>query len=1133
MDTDDFNTSRSNLWVKLRRNFGNEINARYAELRSNGWFTLDRILYYFEDQLIGTIGETFYNQDQEIKYMDKNKAWVYMCNGARLEHTKRWLEERLNYLDSVFEYGEYLNSIVMRSNVPPGNYTLRVKTYSPQFVEISFSDQATGRVKKYCDKDKWYEFSGVIQNAVDNNIPIKGAANVMYIEGMEMLNVSSMLMSNAKKLVTLDISGSTNIQNLELGSNEMLQTLNLKNCVNLGINNRYKSLDVTKCLNLKYLDCSNTKIGEVQLNPDGGSLEYFDLTNCSELTTITINGQEYLPEIKLDGCTNLSNFEVTSCNSLTRVSMPNTKLKTFIMQDCNNIDYIDVSNTGYLDSLDLSGCASLRTLLMSGITSNKITELDVRDCVNLEKLDVSRCIYLNNIRFEDPSLIIYPGETNPATHLRLNTLVLNDSGIKTFQYGRNAKPNNLDLGKFILNSVVFRNCSNVQFINNINVEATSSNLEMFRGCGNLETISGRIKLIGSVGNTFYNCVKLRNLPTGDNQSLVLDLSEATSASEMFYNCKEMTWAQATYILKKMPNLKSAWRIFNGCTGDNFNGVISAETFRYLPEITNIDQWFYSCSKLQDIPITANDTGIFRYNTKLTNIYRPFPTNKISGIISYNFFANNPNLESISYLFESAKIAALQERPAGDNAPYLFKPCRAKLTTLEGTFDGCGAVFDLTTDNILEGCNNLINISNIFNNCKNFIRFHPDMLKGKNKLSIAFSAFSGCSNLISELPADFLKGCTSLQQIQGMFRNCSNLSGDLRTSFWEDAKGVIRADELFDGCGLLGGVQYGLQNIPADFFKGKYRLDTIARMFRNCTNMTFNLVDKWFKDCIGLKDVSQTFYNCSNIGGIIPENLFYIATIVDNGDGTTTEIPSSAMIETAYGMFNNCQGLTGTIPENLFSSFYNVRDLSDFFRDCRNIRGPIPPRLFRSCVNVASMNYMFHHCRYIGRYDDEFTTEDPYFCDPELFLTCVNLQSTANMFNMWDWGTNLKGEIPPGLFRTNSKLVDTTSMFAACGKLTGALSNTLFSSNNKLETVDSMFYGCTGLQVISPGIFTSQNNPLIKNFTSTFRSCTSLTGTIPNLWIQFPSATGLDCFTGCSAAIRSQAPAQYGGTMVTS
>ena len=68
-------------------------------------------------------------------------------------------------------------------------------------------------------------------------------------------------------------------------------------------------------------------------------LEYLDLSN-SKITYLTCNYQEYLPEIKLDNCRLLSSVSVNGCNALTRISLPNSKLSTFSVTDCNKLDYL-------------------------------------------------------------------------------------------------------------------------------------------------------------------------------------------------------------------------------------------------------------------------------------------------------------------------------------------------------------------------------------------------------------------------------------------------------------------------------------------------------------------------------------------------------------------------------------------------------------------------------------------------------------------------------------------------------------------------------------------------------------------------------------------------------------------------
>lgn len=1080
MDTGDFNTSNSLLWTKLKRNFNPEIAERYISMRANGYLTYDTIMRYFETNMISKIGEVFYNLDQRLKYVNEdNKAWIYMCNGSRLEHTKRWIKERITYLDSVFEYGDWLKSMIVRSNDVTGNVSLFLKSYTPMHVEVAFSDQTLGRVKKYCDKDKWYEFKGIIENEKDNNITIRGANNIMYIDGLEQLNCSALHATNAENLVEISIAGSENIQILELGNNTMLQKLNCKNCINLGINDNNKSINLEKCINLRHLDLSNTKLAEVILNPRGGSLEYFDLSNTL-ITNLSVHGQEFLPEIKLDNCKDLSTVNISECNSLTRLSLPNSKLSQFTVTDCLKLDYLDVSYTGYLKSLALHGCENLTTLIMAGMTNSSFKEVDLRTLKKIKELDISKCIFLNNVRFAEG----YTG---------IKRLNLRESAIKTFQFGLEDIPTYLNLEPFTLEYIDFYNCTEVQHIKNINLYATAS-MSPFQNCINLKKIEGTVDLTGSIYRAFYNCKLLESWPT-------LKLNRVTSISEAFVNCSKMTFDQMRTILNSLTKCTDFYRGFASCSNVSCTEY-PADLFKNNASMTSLYYTFLGTKMSGQLK-----EGIFDPLINLETIRQPFPS--ISGYIPDNLFANNTKLQTCAELFIG--MTGLNLGPQGP----LFPNC-PNLQHIYSLFSGCtNAVIELSDDSFANN-NNLYNLDHCFANCKNLLGELPaNLLKNKSKLNTAYNCFDGCTGLTGEIPDNFFEGCTALSNINYFFRGCTGLTGPIKTNLWtnSDSKkscnNIVYANGLFSGCTGLGGDPSNLQEIPLDFFSKKYRLAEISEMFNNCSNLSFTLSPKWFKDLRQLTKMNYLFSNCQGLSGVIPEKLFVTL------DAEGNEM-ASTLLEAA-GMFRYCRQLSGRIPEDLFQKFLNVRKLNEFFRDCYHLEGGIPAGLFSQCYNVTSMDYMFDDACKIGRYDEEFTEEDPWALPPDLFKSCVNLLSTSHMFYMWDGhGTSLKGQLPPDLFKNCTKLQNTEGMFEACSLLTGGLPNEMFRTNKALTNVSNMFWGCGGLNgELGATLFSDTYNPKITTFYQTFSGCSNLTGTAPALWTMFPNATMGMCFKGCT------------------
>ena len=132
------------------------------------------------------------------------------------------------------------------------------------------------------------------------------------------------------------------------------------------------------------------------------------------------------------------------------------------------------------------------------------------------------------------------------------------------------------------------------------------------------------------------------------------------------------------------------------------------------------------------------------------------------------------------------------------------------------------------------------------------------------------------------------------------------------------------------------------------------------------------------------------------------------------------------------------------------------------------------------------------------------------------MNCTNFISASNTLNMGKYGTKMKGEIPPTLFMTCSRLENTSYIFAHCYGLTGGLDGQLFAKCARLTNASGTFYGCSGLNgEISGALYSDTKNPKITNFVETFKGCSKLTGTAPTLWIQFSSANRTQCFNGCT------------------
>lgn len=1109
MANGDYNTSNSALWTKLNKNFGQEIRDRYRELRMErnvdgmrlpAYFSTENLMNYYAGEITDTVGQKFYNNDADKKYLiPESKQWIFMCSGHRKEYTTRWLNERFIYLDSVFEHERFTNKkVVLRSNVT-GPVSLRLKTYSPQWVLISFSDSSTDKVKKYVDKDMWYEFEAYLNNGRDNNISIYGADNIMYIDGIKDLNTSFINIGQAQKMVELDCSNSTYIQQISLGDNTYLQTVKCSNCKNLGAKDEDKILDLEKCINLRYLDCSRTKLGSIKFNKVGGVLDYLDCSETS-ITTFELVGQEYLEKLELASCPDLSELTVTNCNGLKTINMPDTKLALFAVTGCDKIEYIDISQTKFLERLDLRGCPNLRVLKMKGVSNSKITDLDLTSSLNLEELDISSTSYLRVITFGQ-----YRDEGNQLQNFnKLKKLNCSNSVIESIRYGKTSPiPEDMNLAGLNLEDVNFQACTNVKRIKNINMIAKGSS-SPFANCRNLISIEGNIKLVGSISRAFFECEKLVTLPN-------LDLSEVTSASESFALCRSFTMNHVKTIMSKFSSkLTSQWRLFYSIP--SITGSIPANLFSTTTGLTTLSEIFYNCSGITgtlDVNLlkpmtnltncyyafskTGIDAGseglptdLLRYNTKLTTTEGMFNGTKIRRVPNENFFKYNIALENCYSMFGSCKEmqGTIPERLFANNR---------NLRTVGSFFNGTGIVGEIPP--------------NIFNNI-------PVNSNGTNQLRSA-EYFIHNTQISGEIPPDLFKNCKLVDSLRGFFSS-TQVTGEIPTNLLNNCNNLIRISALFENCKGLTGA------IPPNLLRNKPKITLADRVFKGCVNLISEIPQGFLDDCIAITDVSEMFYNCSGLFGQIPKRVSTFEEIPnpENPEETITVervskygiFDNSSELLTANGVFYNCYNLRSEIPETLLINATKITSVDYLFYKCVYLYGGIPKKLFNNCFNLQSANYTFSNCVSLQEYIiDE---DNPYAVPEDLFANNFNLTTAIGTFRMDGQGnphpSRLEGAIPPNLFRSNTKLTNIEGMFCAA-PVSGDIDGNLFRYNTLLENASWLFWN-SKLNSLGSNLFSTCGK--IKNLSYTFAGNTTLRGNAPRLW-ESTATTFARCFQSCT------------------
>ena len=1079
---------------------------------------------YVYTDVIAKIGQKFYNEDMKYKYQgsaDKLQKRDF-CRGTREEYTRRWLAERLSYLDTRFQAGEEATkTAVVRSNVTDV-LSLTIEVYHPQWVRVKFMDGTTPVIKRLeANVPTVFKSSecvdipgGIVTNPVNNNITIYNVSNIKTLDGLISLRPSEIMIQYMERLTSLDVHGTNKLMILDVLNNTNLQTLNVRDCINLGWDssaNKFSgALNLQQCTNLRHCDISNTGLTGLQLPKNAGSLEYFDGSNTN-IDAIEMVGQPYIEEIKMSGCLHLGKVVAQNCARLEVLNLANTTVAELDITLCPNINEINISGTSNLNSLSLNACQNLRVLNMEGFKSPRYNVLNLTTCPNIEHLYLSGTTNLTGISFATGGS-------------KLKTLDISNSSIYTTRFGQSGEfPSYIDLGNFNLTNIKFTNNNRVQHIKNL--DYTGSGYITFENCRELHTIEcktgGKLKLIGGLTRTFADCVKLTNLPLD-----ALDLSASTSSSECFSGCRLITMEQAKKIMDAVKNIGlnsgEHWRFFNGCSG--IKGELPSDFFANAKSLSGMYHFF---------------TG-----TRLTG---QLPTNLLQPMKN--------NLTSLQYAF------AGQTGITG-NVPPKFFAGLSKVTRINNMFDGCTNLSGTVAEGIFADMPLLVNAWSTFLNCKGLYGKIPsDLFAYNTVLEDCSSFFSGCSGLVGGVPETIFTNpdgaqYTSLTKISGMFNGCSGLSGSsFPVNMLMYTPQLLDVQSLFSGCSgieapipnyffkytpLIQNASYCFANtgangtFPNNIFKGLTGLTNVAGFFQGCNKISGALPEGLFSDNPNLAVIDYLFSGCKGIQGTIPPNLFF-------GLEEDTE-DKQFNIQSAKGVFRNCSTLSGYIPEQLMFKFKMVEDLSEFFQNCHYLRGDVPSLLLSKCEKLKRCNNMFSEANGIGNRNPN--ENNPYCIPQELFENNFLLEECRGMFYSWGETTplptgvshGLKGAIPPNLFDNNTKLLTVEGMFSGQSEITGEIQGDLFRFCPNIENLSNFLSGCSGITKLGDDFL--GNNKKVKNVYWMFYGCSNMVGTAVPIWTNnyCPLITGTDsskfsnCFTHCIKLTNyyTEIPSQWGG-----
>lgn len=1144
IESGSYNTSNSNLWSKVWNYFNTELKEEWAKMRQ-GSFTLDNLMNYVYGEQISKIPAKMYNDDAQVKYLDFGSLYTYCCHGSKEHQIRRWLRERIAYVDSMLGYfTSQEDQVTIRMN-KTGSVSFEVTPYIPLYFSVKWSNATGGTQTFKLKRGETKTFNYSSTTSTDQEVIIYHAKYIKRLDNLSNLNPSSCILSNAVKLTNVEIH-SSELYNINVTNNKFLRSINLENCTALGtVTATGSSLNLSNCKYLRYCNVYNTHLTEVQLNTSGGSLT--EIYYPKSIQSINLVKQRLLELIGLpygeggsEVPTSLYTISIQECPSITKL---NTSSDTTIASSFASMVYVNnltIRNSLDLASLKFDGFHRLQNvtienmynleevgfnnLLPVGETST-IKYIGMSNCPKLGTIELNCTSNDYEITFADDAILNFGGL------FKLNSITSNCvlKGIKTIVVPINLESmfftNEYGSGYSTIENIWVSSQCNVdtQATTPIvtHVDSTYSGID-FLGM-NLKNID-----LGALVN-IPKAINFKLSPTTINPHFnlnrdgetykylqpvgTLDLSNYTESLAKFFDGVDLDKLEII-CNNNLPQTDLSYCFYNSSfsTNDAINKLLTK-----VSSITNLDYCFYRT--------TINSVDILGDINMGESSSMNYTFAECPNIKELNSVVIPSNVTSVEGMFNKCPLTVINNMVVNVRGSIsgLFKGCN-KLTTINtlripnvtdvsNTFDGCTSLSSLSGFELPSSCTN---VSNLFNGCYMLtelgMNFSSNITAGDNWYPPNLETLHDTT-----ISNDYVKltNCTTLKTLNGV-----NISGgDL--------------SDLFNGC-------TNLVNINSCTFNAT---KSLARAFKGCSKITINpittIVDtvtdisEMYSGCTGITDISGMTFGrgITNATNWIPPGLTTANDITIKSFFMNTP---DGNFKKPVIVFTDCASLVSAKNLKLITSLPSI-NVIDMFARCTNLVDVnfINPPKFGYCNYMFSSTSigkntngvirlyedlgittntlsgavsigMFTNNSYIKEFifpDEEFGS----FSAQQLFDTCTNLKIVRNLKssylgNMFRFCKGANGVELINCYITKPFVTD------GCSGIT-KLTNCTIPSN--ITNIDRFF---TGMNI--------QNDVEIpSNVTScveTFKNCTSMTNIHANWNNTYTDGiTSTDCYSGCT------------------
>lgn len=1009
IESGSYNTSNSNLWNKVWNFFRQELKTEWAAMRQ-GKFTLDNLMDYIYTQQISVIPAKNYNDDAEVKYLQFGSLYTYCCHGNKEHQIRRWLRERIAYVDSMLGYfTSQEDQVTVRMN-KTGYVSFDITTYIPLYFSVKWSNASGGTQTFKMKRGETKSFYYTSTTSTDQEVIIYHAQYIKAIDNLSNLNPSSCILANARKLTNVEIH-TTELYNINVTNNTFLRTINLEGCSTLGtVTATGSSLDLSNCKYLRYCNVYNTALTEVQLNTSGGSL--IEIYYPSTLQSMTLIKQRLLEMVGLpygdngrEVPTALYTVNIQECPSIKYLNTskdPSINNTFASMYYCNNLtlrnslDLAELYFDGFhrLRNVTIENMFNLQTvgfnnLLPVGNTST-LKYVGFSNCPLLEEIELNCTSNDYEIAFDTNSVLNFGGLSALRT-IRSNCVI---KGLDTIVLP-------LTLENMFFTTEYGEGFSEIKnlwssAVCNVNINGSTVEclhvIEGYEGIdfANMHLINidlgGLVNIKDAINFSLYPTTVNPNFnknrdgvtypylqPTG-----ILDLSNYTESLAKFFDGVDLRKLQIV-CSNPLPQKDLSYCFYNS-TFDK-DSQISA-VLNNIDTVNNMEYCFYKTS-VKDVSILNSIN--FLGDTSLAYCFAECPNiSKLENITL------SGNIGNASYMFSGSGISTIKNVSTScGNILGMFSHCNNLVTvtnfdangttSYESLFEGCGG---MSVAPVTEIPATIINIKNMYKDCNGLVSIDNFVLHGNIREATGF--VQGCNNLVNANNVtisgpfynDVFRGLTSLKYVNNLLINYVGRS--------------MTFANMFDGCTNLVEMSFHPDSYVKDVISMDYMFRGTSMRTVDFSNVNFEKVVSYkymFADCLmdefsftvprTITSIQGILSNCRNLKTLRNFNISHNVTVTDWLFDTPVENLISCSFYNQNTTFNN-----NTTLKKIEGFKYIGNNLSGYFDGCTSLQ--TAELTIGSTVTKA--NNLFNNCPLLSSV--EFNSESDL----------SNVTTISDMFN---------------------------------------------------------------------------------------------------------------------------------------